>query len=242
MKIINAFWEKRNLDMDCIEIVVEDTDKVESVSDFIDSKLSMNYIVVKVPVSRMDVNELLTHKKFVFREVLINMKLEVKNQITLNSLQKRIDDSIVYTEMNSVDLKELYSEVSKNIFHTDRISLDNNFSYALASKRYVHWIEDELKLGAKAYKVEFQEKSIGFFILKKINNEEYYPFLSGLYTDYLNSGLGFIIISKTNTEIFRLKAKVISTVVSSNNPKVVRVLQSFGYEIISFNYIYTKYN
>jgi hypothetical protein len=241
MELIDAFWEKRNLGVDCTEITISNEDTVsqlEAITDLLDT---IEYIVVKVPIARLDINEYLTKHDFVFIEANVNFQLNIKDAI-LTPLQQRLNNSIAYAEMNASDLSLLYVEIEKGLFKTDRILLDHNFTKLQAATRYINWIKDELARTAKAYKIVYKEDTIGFFTFKQIAEDVYYPFLAGLYEKYSQSGLGFTTLRKPIEEVIKRKGKLISTYASTNNPYVIRAHTQQGFSIHDMQYVYVKHN
>lgn len=241
MKIIDAYWEKRNLDLTCIEITIDEGDSVVQLEEIAKLLDETEYVIVKVPVGQFKINEYLTKKGFVFVEGSVNFHLNVKDAV-LTSLQQRINSSIFYEEMNESDLKQLYSEIEKGMFKTDRILLDYHFSENQAAMRYINWIKDELAKNSQVYKIVYKADTIGFFTFKQLAENIYYPFLAGLYEKYSNSGLGFTTLRKPIEEVIKRNGKSISTYASTSNPYVVRAHTQQGFDISNINYVYIKHN
>lgn len=240
MKIIDAFWEKRNLGVDCKEIVISETDAISEVEQVAALVGSVDYLVVKVPVGRFDVNSYLASLGFTFVEASINLRLQMKDAV-LSPLQQRLNTVIGYEEMNNADLDQLFLEIDKGLFATDRILLDPVFSSAQAANRYVNWIKDELSRKSQAYKIVYKGDSIGFFTFKMLEDGVYYPFLAGMYSKYSNSGLGFATLRKPTEEVIRREGKMISTYVSSNNNAVIRTHLRLGFTVHEMSYVYIKH-
>ena len=241
MKLIDAFWEKRNLGVNCMEVSLNKDDQVsqlEEISDLLDTS---EYIVLKVPVARFDINEYLSRRGFVFIEGNLNFMLNIKDAV-LTPLQQRLNNVIEYTEMNDYDLSQLYVEIEKGLFKTDRIILDSNFTEKQATLRYINWIKDEIAKTTQAYKIIYKKDTIGFFTFKEMPENVYYPFLAGLYEKYSNSGLGFTTLRKPIEETIKRNGKIISTYASTNNTYVIRAHIQQGFYINNMNYVYVKHN
>lgn len=239
MEIINAFWEKRNLGIDCNEIKIEKSDTI----DYIKGELPKNesqYTVVKVPSARCDLNFLLQELGYTYIESSIHLTHDLKS-ISLNPIQQRILNTIEYEEMNKSDIDKLFYEIKKGIFTTDRIYIDPCFTHEQAANRYVNWISDEIKNGTNVYKLIYKDATIGFFTFKDIGNNTCYPFLAGMYKDYLSSGLGMSIIEKPLKEAIKRKCKKVSTFVSSNNPKIFRIHLELGFSLDDVYLVYAKH-
>ena len=229
MKVINAVWEKRNLGVNCHEINIEPNDT----ANIIKKELPLNeseYTVVKVPSGKFDIMFLLKELGYTYVESSINLVHDLK-EIRLNPLQQRVMDSISYSQMNNKDIDELFNEIKKGIFTTDRIYIDPYFSHDQAANRYINWISDEIKKGCDIFKLIYKNNSIGFFTFKDIGHNVCYPFLAGMYKDYLKSGLGMSTIEKTLKEAINRNYKKMSTYVSINNIKIVNVHLSLGFRV-----------
>lgn len=239
MDIINAFWEKRNLGIDCNEIKIEKSDTI----DYIKNELPKNesqYTVVKVPSARCDLNFLLQELGYMYIESSIHLTHDLKN-ISLSPIQQRILNTIGYEKMNESDIDKLFYEIRKGIFTTDRIYIDPYFTHEQAANRYVNWISDEIKNGTNVYKLIHKDAAIGFFTFKDIGNNVCYPFLAGMYKDYLNSGLGLSTIEKPLKEAIKRNYKKYSTLISSNNVNTFSAHMTFGFVFKSIDNVYIKH-
>lgn len=87
----------------------------------------------------------------------------------------------------------------------------------------------------------YKDATIGFFTFKDIGNNTCYPFLAGMYKDYLSSGLGMSIIEKPLKEAIKRKCKKVSTFVSSNNPKIFRIHLELGFSLDDVYLVYAKH-
>lgn len=241
MKQIDAFWEKRNLGVSTIEIVVEENDSTASFETIADTLHQTPYLVVKVPVARYDIYQYLCSKGFAYIESSINVQLQVKNAF-LNHLQMRLNKSISHEIMNDTDVSQLFDEIAKGLFVSDRIAMDPYFSAKQAATRYINWIGDEIERGTQVYKIVYKEDAIGFFTFKHTKDQVYYPFLGAMYAKYSQSGLGFEVIRKPIEEALLRGGEHISTFVSSNNPAVIRAHTQQGYSIHEIQNVFIKHN
>jgi hypothetical protein len=239
MKVIDAYWEKRNLGVSCTEITIDLNDTLEKIEIEL-NKCDSEYIVCKVEGNKFDVNSLLSENGFKFIESSINVVLDVKSA-KLSSIQDRINKEINYELMNTEDIEVLNNEIKNGLFKTDRIILDNQFSQEQASNRYFNWIKDELIKETKIFKIIFKSNVIGFFTFKQNGDLTYYPFLAGLYEKYKNSGLGFASLRKPIEEVIRLGGGTISTYVSSNNLPVINLHIQFGFTMRKIEYVFIKH-
>ena len=239
LKIVDAFWEKRNLGVCCHEIEIELGDE----ADFLKKELPLNeaaYTVVKVPSNKFDVMFLLQELGYTYIESSINLVHDLK-EIRLNPLQQRIMDSVSYSTMTDKDIDHVFREIRKGIFTTDRIYIDPYFSHEQAANRYVNWIGDELERGCKIFKLTYKNDSVGFFTFKDIGNGVCYPFLAGMYEKYLNSGLGICTIEKPLKHAIKMNYKKYSTFISSNNTSTFSAHVALNFSFRKIYHVYIKH-
>jgi ribosomal protein S18 acetylase RimI-like enzyme len=124
---------------------------------------------------------------------------------------------------------------------TDRISLDPHFTKEQAASRYIGWIQDEVARGADLYKLIYKNQSIGYFTMKDLGNGVYYPFLAGIYQGHGNSGLGFNIAYQAMREIAARGGKSVSTYISTNNDRAIRLHVNMGFRFEEVTYVYIKH-
>jgi len=239
MKIIDAFWEQRNLGISCTEVTADEGDTVIGIVEALAS-LTAAYQVIKLPVARYDLMKEVEKAGFSFIEGSMNVVHHLKN-IELTGIQKRLNNAISYEEMDQEDISRLYAELQKGVFITDRIYLDTFFSKEQAAQRYAYWLEDEVSRGAQLYKVIYNTQTIGFFIFKETCSGGCYPFLSGLYESAKTPGAGKVLLHKIIEEATGRCLKFISSYISTNNLPVVKVHISEGFTISNISYVYIKH-
>ena len=239
MKIIDAFWEQRNLGISCTEVTADEGDTVAGIVEAF-SALTAQYQVIKLPVARYDLMKEVEKAGFSFIEGSMNVIHHLKN-IELTGIQKRLNDSISYKEMDQEDILQLYTELQKGVFITDRIYLDTFFSKDKAAQRYVYWLGDEVSRGAQLYKVIYSNYTIGFFIFKETGNGGCYPFLAGLYESAKTPGFGSLLLHKIIEETLQRSLRYISSYISTNNLPVVKVHVAEGFTISNISYVYIKH-
>ena len=162
MKIINAHWEKRNLGVSCTEIIFEEKD---SSTDFKTKVLNITseYLVVKIPVGRIDLSSFLQENNFKFIE-LITSCFHKPELPELPKVYDRLINKLLCEEMNEVERQETFSRIKEGLFVDDRVSLDPAFNKDQSNLRYVGWINDEIGKGSIFYKIVYREKIVGFLI------------------------------------------------------------------------------
>lgn len=240
MKIIDAVWEKRNLGVSTLEVTIEENDMIDDVVSKL-SEIESEYVVVKCPIAKFEYNYELSKMGFTFVETIINVTHNLKN-IELDMIQKRINDSVSYEQMNADDIEQLNRELDYGLFYTDRIYLDTFFQKKQAANRYKLWMQDEVKRGSKLYKLIYKNQSIGFFIFKELGDGVAYPFLAGIYKDFQKYSFGSMFIYKPMEEAIKRNCKMISTYVSSNNFNAVNAHVKIGFNVKNMQYVFVKHN
>jgi hypothetical protein len=240
MKIINAFWEKRNLGVDCIEVNLEQSDSIKDVQDVIIKHEKIEYQVFKIPTGNINFVKELSEKGFCFIETIFEVKLDIDKYSIPENIE-RFNKKITYKPISKNDLVKLEVEINKGIFNTDRVALDPEFGIDYASRRYFNWIKDENEKCNCMFEILYNDKPLGFFGLKEIGVNSYDNFLAGLYINDNSMGLGFSILSKSIEETKNRMGKHLTTHISSNNLPVIRIYTQFGFIPTNISYIMVKH-
>lgn len=239
MKVVDAVWERRNLGVSCVEVAIETSDTAAGVKNGL-ARLATQYLVVKVPAGRSDVMFCLSEMGCSFIEANIHITRKIAH-LELSGIQKRLAASVSYAPMQGGDMQVLWDELRNGMHDTDRIYLDSHFTKEQAANRYIGWIQDEVARGSDVYKLIYKDQSIGYFTMKSLGDGVYYPFLAGMYQSHRNSGLGFNIIYKPMCEIGARGGTSVSTHISTNNGRAVRLHVSMGFRFDEITYVYIKH-
>lgn len=242
MKIIDAIWEKRNLGVSAAEIIIQSEDNVREASEMFDQlNKQYEYVVIKLPVCRVDISFALAKMGFTYVETMVhlthNMGLEPLDYRKQNSY-----NHMDFLPMSDKDMDEMYAEIRKGLFRTDRVSLDPFFTQQQVANRYVGWMSDELKCGSEVYKLVYFGENAGFVGFKKVGDTEYQDFLNGIYSDFQGKGLAFNLTYKLIKELQLRKASALHIDISSNNSVSLQARLRHGFEIDTFTYVYVKHN
>lgn len=240
MKIVDAYWEKRNLGINCIEITVEQTDEVEELKQAL-QQTNAAYIVVKVPELRMDMFQELTARGYCFVETLIG--LEKKIELPRLCHEQKCKLPYLSYQIDAAGSRDRVAEqIDLGLFNTDRISIDSHFSKADAMNRYNGMLTDELVRGGELMEYLWEEEPIGFTCFRNISQDEYYQSLSGIYEKYRGHGFGFLPSYFPIIEMEKRSAKRVVTSISTNNVPSLRVHIRDGYVPKTIKNIFVKHN
>jgi GNAT superfamily N-acetyltransferase len=238
MKIIDAYWEKRNLGVETVEFEVGAKDSIEVVADILANERQYN--VVKVPAGNTAVMFALSANGYYFVESQINGGHSLKSLSLPAKYTPAIADT-TYSAMEKSDIDVLFGNIRDGLFDSDRIYNDEHFGKEIASLRYINWISDELEKGCDIYKLCNTEAVFGFFTFKESATDVYYPFLVGIYKEYRRRGLGVASIFMPLCEAVKRNAKTVSTYFSADNPNAVNLYFRLGYEPKGIYYVYVNH-
>lgn len=238
MKIVDAIWEKRNLETNTIEITIEEHDTADRVSHILQDQ-SAGYMVVKLPVSRTDLIFQLQDLGYAYIEDMVTLYHDL-HEVSYSPIQKRLRDAVDTATMDKADVDVLCGEIWKGMFDSDRIFLDPYFTWEMAKKRYVNWVQDEYARGTEFVKYLYKDKVIGFFALREAENKEYDSFLGGMYKEYQKGGLGTVV--KVPQAVKERGGKKVRASVSTNNIFQLRALTMNGYIPESIIHTFIKHN
>ena len=247
MKIIDAFWEKRNLGVDTLEIEIEDKDAnmenkdiEEKISNCLD-KNKHQYYVLKFATGNNDMFRMAKLLDFQFAEVQFDVAIYKQKFITEDySKITRFNTLVVNEYKDDEHFDYIISKIGDGMFYTDRIALDPHFGIEISNRRYLNWVKD-LK-GNDDYSISIfsnNDEKVGFS-LNKNNGETCYGLLGGLFSDYQTSAWGIFSHYSNIKKVFE-RYNIFRTSLSSNNIRVIKLWQYFSSEILKMKYVYVKH-
>lgn len=239
MKLTHATWEKRNIGLDCYEVVIEAGDNADMLRERA-PEFETDYTVVKVPVGRVDISFYLQSAGYRFVEVITTCHHDGKLP-TLPRVLQRIIDTASYAEMDAADLDEAFAMIRGGMFDTDRVSLDPYFTREQATGRYIGWIQDEIARGSQMFKLVFKGRNAGFFNLRNVGNQTVAAAVGGVYPEFQKAGLGVCLNYFEIVEGVRQGARRIVTSFSSNNRGAAAIHFLLGYGLGDQYYVFIKH-
>ncbi len=240
MKIIDTYWEKRNLGRDSVEVILDYEDSCEELVNVITS-LEQEYQVLKIPSGRTDLLLSAQTSGFQIIEMSIQLKKSIKNY-ELPMVYKRFEKSISFVKASEEQLKTVLEEINNNmLFNTDRIFLDPQFGEEFSGKRYYNWINDLVRNGSDLNIALYNDEVVGFAVNTTKDKEIFNAVFGGVMPKFANKGLGFLAIHTNIKSIIQQGGKRITTAVSSNNVPILRLHLLFGFEVQSMEYVLIKH-
>ena len=243
MKVIDAYWDEKNLGLKSFEVSLDKNDSVEAFVEQekeILSKEGSKYIVVKVPPNNYEYLTSLPKLGYTFIEASLKLILRKRDYNCPRFVMRFDKDCKVESLEEEKDFQRVFREIEKGIFKTDRIAIDKDFSVDMANQRYINWIRSLKEKGEKIYEVYVKDKAIGFFILKHVDDANVQGILTGLYKEFEESGYGALIMKKLKDKVWELGYRTYHAQVVSNNVKALRSNLIFGSMVESINYHYIK--
>jgi hypothetical protein len=240
MKKINAFWEKRNLGVDCVELEANTNDSLSEFSDTVMDLMS-EYQVLRIPSGRTDM--LLFAQKLGFHVIEMSIELARKTKdYCLPNIYKRFEPYINIVEADENSINKVLLEIKDgNMFVTDRIAMDPFFPVDKSGNRYYYWSRDILNAGAHLFLAQYKNENVGFGLNNSKGGTLYDAVLGGVFPKYANKGLGFLSIHANAKSIISQGGTNIVTRVSSNNAPILRLHMLFGFDIHDMDYVLIRH-
>ena len=239
MKIIDAHWELRNLNLRVAEILFEDRELVDQ-NGFEFPFDQYDFILAKIPAASVSFMHMLEDIGFRYLETQFEMVRDLRKTVIFPEMYKAILSKVSLLPVdNDTSLNALLDRIDSSLFDTDRVSLDPLLGPQKGAARYKNWMIDEYESG-KAFLAElvFNKMPIGFFLLTKKNNSTYVATLAGLYKEYQKTGLGISAVAKPIEWCTSNGVTTLITRNSSNNPDSLKVHLSCGYVLRDIKYIF----
>lgn len=240
MKIVDAFWEKRNLGVECIEIHIDDTDSVEAIEKAYSAIEEKEYMVARIPSVNPDTLFFFEQQGYRFIEAAITLENNM-NSINPPLRIMRVCEKCSYAPMNENDIAVMETQIDKNIFKTDRIYIDPFFTKAHAAQRYKFWIRDIIAKGGFPHKVIFNGETVGFFVNQQISTGVYDGLFAATYQQYEGSGMGICVQYMGLKMAMENGAKKYIGHISCNNPDVFKALIMLNFNVKKTEYVLIKH-
>lgn len=240
MKIVDAYWEKRNLGVDCTEMTITSEDEKSDIINQINN-LKKGYIVIKIPYSLTDHSLLVQKYGFDYIESLVTMGRKLVNPPQLPDIFSRYKPYIGVHPADDSEIASLLKDIeSGDIFLNDRIAKDPYFSKKISGIRYSGWIRDLQKMNCRINIGTYKDDNVVFGVLTN-NGEKYDAVMGGLLAASRNSRLGFIALYINTMSAYLSGGNYIETRVSTNNLSILKLHQIFGYSIKDFYNVFIKH-
>lgn len=248
MKIIETYWEKRNLNCDSYEINIEkeDLNDIKNLISNIQNNMILknSYVVIKVPIANLELVHNLEEIGFRFMETQFEMQKNIKKYETPN-LIKRLNSTVttIIEKRNKENWEKIIQKMSQDMYSTDRIYLDPKLPQETSQKRYSNWILDLVENQNSQLQAYYKEDNlIGFGVATlESNTKTVNDLLKGVLKEYQDCGYGYLIFDASCKKFQELGYEKIITHISSNNMPIIKLYQTFDYKITKVNYVLRRY-
>jgi len=243
MEYIDCTWEFKNIGEKTVEILVLESDIFDE-EELVNNISNYEYIVIKVPVCKMDFCVGLQKMGFTFIESQFHISKKYKDFDVNDRLVRVLATKAHFTNVeDEEDLKYVINSMNSNMFSTDRICLDKNLGPQLGLRRYRNWIISEFESRkSQIINYNFNDKNIGFGMFR-IDNRVLYGLLGGIYKKHQDCGLGLLtpIAGLLFCKEHNIRIEKMITSISSNNVPVMQLYNYLNFTINSIKYVYIKH-
>jgi hypothetical protein len=248
MKVIDAFWEKRNFGYDVIEIIVDNTD-LNDIDYLINAinKVASNcsYVVIKFPVGNLQLLHALQDIGFYFMETQFVCTMDIKGY-KVPSLFTKYLDSFYYEEIEKDIDKwtKVIDKIELGMFNTDRVYLDPALNNDIALKRYRNWALDLVNQKDAflcTINIKKSKEAIGC-VLYTIDGQSMHGIIGGIFKQYQKLGMGVGMLASIIHFAVKRDIKTLYSPISSNNPPVLKLHFAFGFLLKDERYVMRKMN
>lgn len=241
MKIVDCFWEQKNIGKRTVEIIIEQADSYDA--DLIKQVVrGYEYIVVKVPMNIPQFNIGLYELGFVCIETQMNVGINL-NEFDISRVQHLYDDTRFGIVNSQKDFLSVVSCIQPGMFSTDRIAIDSVFGESIGCQRYINWLTTEYEnRTSQLIKIIYKNAHVGFMLIK-IENGAIQLLLNGLYKKYQGKGIGLLTPASPMMYAKRNQLPITreETAISSNNVPVVKLYSKLGFRLLQQSYVFIKH-
>lgn len=244
MKVVDCLWEIKNIGKRTVEISIESNDEItgEQLKAIYNN---YDYVVIKVPINKIDVNTILADLGFMMIECQYKISKLYKDFNPDDRLIKRLIPKFNFKKVVSKeDFKGLTDRMTLGMFSTDRIALDPHFGLEDSYRRYKNWMTTEFENRTSEFLLTcLNEKPIGYCMYKK-ENDTVDGLLGGIFEEYQDSGYGLItplqlFLYAYKDDEFCFKKMITS--ISSNNTPVVELYNYLNFRLTDTTYVFVKH-
>lgn len=244
MRIIDAFWERRNLGVEVVELEPEKSEGLREI-DAAENALSpdVGYLVLKTPVSRSDLLFGLPERGWQFVEAQESLLLR-RDCFRVPAALARFDAASSWRMAETIqEAERMLTPYRFGSFDTDRVALDPAFGETAAGQRYYNWATDIFRAGGEIFECLYRDRPLGSFVFQpapdrpRVNR----AILGAMLPEYQDRGFGSLFFKKNMDAAFDRSYDEIRTQISSNNTAVFRLWLAFGAELLETRYVYVKH-
>jgi hypothetical protein len=221
MKIIDAFWDRKNTGLNTCEILFGERDIFQM---YLDANVESKYdfSVVKIPVGNLRLVHQMEDNGYRYLENQMLISFEVDQLEEINQKWQRLLPGFTYNLLKELEgINSIIGEVNNKMFENDRFSLDPYWRTNVSSLRYTNWIRDMFeKKGTNFYLMKKNNEPVGFFTIKHISEHICNCPIAGIYSKFKSHGYFFALAWFWLEESKKLGYKKLLTSISTNNKAI----------------------
>ena len=228
--------------MDVKEILCAETDSAEELEETL-FQVDVPYSVVKIPSGCIPLLLMSQRCGYSFVEASISYEGNIKTLCPPRIFERFIPQVSVSGATRALADKALSEMESGRIFTTDRIAVDPMFSRAMAGKRYANWCRDEMGAGAEMEIAYYKDLPVAFNVSRERKDRPgaFVGLMGGLFSEFLDKGLGFLLLQCEMETCRRNGGKWCLGTTSSNNMPSLRLHLHYGFDITCTQYVLVKH-
>lgn len=243
MKVVDAFWEKRNFGYDVVEIVLnrKDLEALDGVILEFESNYLDKYVVLKMPVADLKALHRFEKLNFNYMETSFGIFKNIKDNGCVEIL-KGVENPLSIKELETEsEFLEVLENIGDDMFLTDRVYLDPALDKSVARSRCINWLKQEYyqndKCRTRVYFKKTTGEKVGFALdLHDRQKGVLYAVLGGIYSKYQDMGYSPFSFQAGEQDALRIGVKKIKTSISSNNLGILKIYSLFGFQVHSIQY------
>lgn len=242
MKIVDAYWEKRNLGVEVKEIVCSEKDSIDELKETL-SQIKAPYSVVKVPSGCVPLLMMSQQCGYSLIEASISYEGSLKTICPPRIFGHFTPHVSISPASRQLVDRALIEMESGRIFTTDRIALDPLFSKETAGRRYANWCRDEMAAGAEMEIAFYKGEPIAFNVSREMKERPgaFVGLMGGVFSQYMDSGMGFLLVHCEMEACKKNGGKWCLGTTSSNNMPSLRLHMRYGFDITCTQYVLIKH-
>ncbi len=228
MKIIDAFWEKRNLGLRVCELIFGSNDVIDH--DIItEIENSYDYLIAKIPGNSTALMHDLEERGFRYLENQQVIYFQTDQFLKISKFWKNRFHEIQCARISEIDsLERICSEIRKGLYLDGRISADPLIEKGISDLRIVNWLRDlHTKSSTSVYSLKKGDLLIGYFVLEDIGNNHLNIVQAGIFKEFQNKGFSFLLLYNILNTALVNGYKGIFASISTGNIKTLNSISRF---------------
>jgi hypothetical protein len=228
VKVIDAYWEKRNLGLRVCEILF-DQDEIIDNNKLSDLEESYDYLVAKIPGDSVSLVHDLENKGFRYLENQQVIYFLTSELLKIDKAWEARFKEVTCEKVTHLKvLAEICNQIMKGLYLTGRISADPDIKKGISDLRIVNWLKDIYeKENVSVYCLIKQNKIVGYYALERINIFHMNIVQAGIFLGYQDKGYSFLLLYYILKSSLGEGCRGIFAAISAGNTKTLNSISKF---------------